>query len=208
MRPLIVFAACLAQAQPPQILDVSREFFKPGTEKEMFRIESAAASVCREMKCPHPYLGMETVDGPKQVWYINGFTSKEDLERVRDAYNRRPDLLARLNQFVQQRTDFTSQPSELFPEYRPDLSRGPQWNIGFGRFLVVTVTKDPPRSEGSVYETADGLRFVITSAKARKEADAKRAAAGPDAKILAIRQSFSMPASEWVAADPSFWNHK
>jgi len=52
------------------------------------------------------------------------------------------------------------------------------------------------------------VRFVVTAAKTRPEADAKLSAAGPDAKIFAVRPEFSMPAAEWVASDPSFWDSK
>jgi hypothetical protein len=59
-----------------------------------------------------------------------------------------------------------------------------------------------------VFESQDGLRFVVTVAKTRAEADAKLSAAGPDAKIFAVRPEFSMPAAQWVANDPSFWDPK
>ena len=55
------------------------------------------------------------------------------------------------------------------------------------RFLVIAVTKGNPNSDGTVFESQDGVRFVVTAAKTRTEADAKLSAAGPDAKIFAVR---------------------
>jgi hypothetical protein len=73
---------------------------------------------------------------------------------------------------------------------------------------VIAVTKNKPHRDGTVFETPDGVRFVVRAAKTRTEADAKLPATGPDAKIFVIRPEFSMPAVEWVAADPSFWVSK
>ena len=91
MRPLL-FVLCMgvpfvsrlsfAQNSPehvrsPQILYISREFWKPGHEIALNRIEAEAARECIGLGVPHPYLGIESLTGPKEVWYINGFASAE-----------------------------------------------------------------------------------------------------------------------------------
>jgi hypothetical protein len=70
---------------------------------------------------------------------------------------------------------------------------------------VIVVTKSDPQNNGTVFETEEGVRFIVTPAQTRAEANAKLSSAGPGAKIFAVRPHFSMPASEWVASDPSFW---
>lgn len=198
-----------ARARPPRILYISRQFWKPGHEAELNRIEAEAARVCIGLGVPHPYLGIESLTGPKEVWYINGFASSEELEQVREAYSKKPELLAAMNGFASQRAEFKSQPdSEGSATYRPELSRGAEWNMGHARYLVIAVTKGDPHSDGAVFESEDGVRFLVTAAKTRTEADAKLSAAGPDAKIFAVRPQFSMPAAEWVQSDPSFWRNE
>jgi hypothetical protein len=195
--------------QSPQILYISREFWKPGHEAELNRIEAEAARVCIGLGVPHPYLGIESLTGPKEVWYINGFASAEELNQVTEAYSKKPELLAAMNRFAQQRREFQSHPNiEVTATYRPELSRGAEWVVGEDRFLVITVTKGDPHSDGMVFESQDGLRFIVTAAKTRAQTDAKLSAAGPDAKIFAARPEFSMPAAQWVASDPSFWDRK
>lgn len=61
-----------AQAQPPQILQIHREALKPGTDAAYREIEEDTARICRELKCPHPYLAIESLTGPHEVWYFNG----------------------------------------------------------------------------------------------------------------------------------------
>jgi hypothetical protein len=154
-------------------------------------------------------LGIESLTGSKEVWYINGFASTEELARVTKAYSKKRRLLAAMNRFAQQRAEFRSQPDgELTATYRPELSRGAEWEMGQERFLVIAVTKDNPHSDGAVFESQDGVRFVVTAAGTRAEANTKLSAAGLDAKIFAVRPEFSMPAPEWVASDPSFWDSK
>jgi len=195
--------------QSPRILYISREFWKPGHEATLRQIEAEAARICIGLGVPHPYLGIESLTSPKEVWYINGFASAEELKQVTEAYGKKPELLAAMNRFAQQRREFQSQPNiEKTATHRPELSRGPEWVVGEDRFLVIAVTKGDPHSDGTVFETQDGLRFIMTAAKTRAEADAKLSAAGPDAKIFAVHPEFSMPAAQWVASDPSFWDPK
>jgi hypothetical protein len=198
-----------ARAQSPRILYISRESWKPGHEAALNRIEAEAARVCIGLGVPHPYLGIESLTGSKEVWYINGFGSSEELAQITEAYGKNQELLAAMNRFAQQRAEFKSQPDSEGPAtYRPELSRGAEWKMGQERFLVIAVTKGNPHSDGTVFESQDGVRFVVTAVKTRTEADAKLSAAGPDAKIFAVRPEFSMPAAEWVASDPSFWDSK
>jgi len=197
------------RAQAPQMLYISREFWKPGHEAALNGIEAEAARVCIGLGVPHPYLGIESLTGSKEVWYINGFASAEEMAQVSEVYSKNQELLAAMKRFGQQRAEFRSQPDrEGSATYRPELSRSAEWKMGQERFLVIEVTKGNPHSDGTVFESQDGLRFVVTAAKTRTEADAKLSAAGPDAKIFAVRPEFSMPAGEWVASDPSFWDSK
>jgi len=195
-----------ARAQAPRILYVSRQFWKPGHDAALSRIEAEAARTCIGLGVPHPYLGLESLTGSKEVWYLNGFASTEELARVTEEYSKKPELLAAMNRFAQQRAGFKSQPDSEGPAtYRPELSRGTEWELGREPFLVIAVTRGSPQCDGTVFEGQDGVRFVVTSARTRTEADAKLPAAGPEAKILAVRPEFSMPAASWVAGDPSFW---
>lgn len=172
-------------------------------------MEGEAARVCIGLGVPHPFLSVESLTGPKEVWYINGFESSEEVAQVKEAYSNNPVLLSAMERFAAQRAAFASQPSrEGLATYRSDLSRGSEWALGHGRFLVVTVTKGDPHGDGAVFETDDGVRIVITAAQTRSDAEAKLVSAGEEAKIFAVRPEFSMPAAEWIARDPAFWSSR
>lgn len=194
-----------AQMHPPAILQIYREPLTPGSAAAFGQVEEEAARICAELKCPHPYLGIESLTGPPEVWFLNGYESAAEQKQVVDDYARNAKLLEALNQNAKRRAGLTREPVEVFAKYRPDISRGASWSVGQGRFLVISVTKGIPKIDGSAFEAQDGARFVFAPAHAREEADAKAKAAGGETYIFAVRPDWSMPAKEWVNADPEFW---
>jgi len=206
VRVWIAFAFLMspagAQAQPSQVLNISREFPAPASEEKYRAIEEDAARVCAEMKCPNPYIGIESLTGPKEAWWINGFESDTALKRVAQQYANNRPLTDALNRITARKKGLIGDSVEVVAAYRKDLSRGPRWDVGQGRFLVITVTRGVPATHGTVFETADGTRFVIQAARTADEAESK---AREGSQIFAVRPYWSMPAKEWIAADPEFW---
>lgn len=188
---------------PPQILQIVREPLKPGVEAAYQAIEEETAGFSAALGCPHPYLAAESLTGPKEVWWFNGYESSADQKQVYDAYTRNAPLMAALQRSSEKKASLTLAPIEVFANLRRDLSAGTPWVVGRGRFLVITVTKSNPRvPAGTVFESADGTRFIVTAVRTREEAGAL---AGPESRVLAVRPSWSFPAPEWIAADPGFW---
>jgi hypothetical protein len=90
-----------------------------------------------------------------------------------------------------------------FGVYRPDLSRSAAWSLAGARFMLVTVTRSRQQAEGAVWEMADSTLYILRPVRTRRRAAAL--AAELDARVFAVRPNWSMPAPEWVAADPGFW---
>lgn len=192
-------------AQPPNILQIVREPLKPESEAEYSAIEEDSARASLTLGCPHPYLGVESLTGSKEVWWFNGYQTSAEQKQTYDDYAKNTRLLEALRQNSQKKANLTLDPIEVFAHYRPDLSVGTPWILGHGRFLVIAVTKSDRRIPGTVFEASDGTRFIITSARTRQDADAARALAGPESNIFAVRPLWSFPANEWIAADSQFW---
>jgi hypothetical protein len=196
-------------APPPRILQIVREPFKPGREAAYSAIEEETAQIAAALGCPHPYLGSLSVSGSAEAWWFNGYESEAEPAHVADAYAKNTQLMAALQQSGKRKSSLTLAPIDVFARYRPELSVGIPWLPGLGRFLVITVTRADPRSatrsRATVFETEDGVRFVVTPAQTREAADAAHALAGPESYVLAVRPSWSFPATEWIAADPEFW---
>lgn len=194
-----------AQPQPPQILQIHREPLKAGSEPAYDAIEADIARVCSELGGPHPYLAIEALTGPTEVWYFNGYNSPAEQQQVADAYAKNAALMAALRTSSERKASLTGQPIEVFATLQKNSSRGSQWVLGQGRFLVITVTTSQRPIAGTVFAAPDGTRFIVKALQTRKEADAAAALAGLDTNIFAVRPSWSFPAKEWVVEDPVFW---
>ncbi len=191
--------------QPPKILQIYRESLNAGEEAAYKAIEDETVRVCVELKCPHPHLALESILPPTEVWWLNAFASDEERERVEQAYTRNKPLMSALERNSARKALVTGPPVNVYTFYRPALSRGTPWTLIGARFVVATVTRGDAGGEGSVFETADGVRYVLKPVRTRAEADAEAAARGPSARILAVRPYWGFPAHEWIAADPDFW---
>jgi hypothetical protein len=177
---------------PPKILQVYRDFPKPESFSEYAKIEEDAARICAELRCPHPFLAMESLTGPKEVWFLNGYKSQADREKVALDYANNPKLMVALQEIAARKNGLIGDPMELFANFRQGMSRVPLWTLGQSNFVVATLTLLSLKVEGTVYETEDGKRLIMKSAQSRGEAQ-KLAAASPDTQIFAVRPQWSMP---------------
>ena len=192
-------------ATAPPILLICREPLKAGRETAYSAIEEDTARNAVALGCPHPYLAAECVVGAAEVWWFNRFESTAEQAQVAEAYEKNEPWMAVLRQNSARKSECTLAPIETPAAYCEELSTGPPWSPGTGRFLVVTMTRGDAQTSGTVFGTADGLRFIVTSAATRDAADSMRMRAGPGASVLAVRPRWSFPADDWVAADPEFW---
>ena len=191
--------------RPPAILQIVREPLKPGHDAEFSAIEEERARIAVALGCPNPYLGTESLTGPKEAWWFNGYESADHQKQVYDAYAKHTQLLAGFQQTEPRKAQITGKPIELFARYRPDLRPDTSWAPGLGRFLVVTKTTTGSDVAGTVFEAADATRLVIMPANTRAEADAVQSRAGANSVMLAVRPTWSVPSADWIASDPAFW---
>lgn len=137
----------MAQERPPKILQIHRDALKRGSEATFKAVEEDAAKVCADLKCPHPHLAIESLTGPKEVWWLNAFESEAEKQRVTDDYANNRPLMAALDRISKRRADLIGTQVDIFVNYRADLSRGAPWTLAGARFFVVTMTRRDPLTE-------------------------------------------------------------
>jgi len=147
------------RAGPPAILQVHREPLKPGALVEYGRLESDTAQKCAQLHCPHAYLALESVTGPKEVWWLNGYASDAERTQVADAWAASTEILDLLGRNARRKATLVGKGIESMARHRQDLSGGEPWQIGSGRFLVIWSGRGKPGLEGTAYETDDGTRL-------------------------------------------------
>lgn len=199
-------ASALAQAHPPQILEVAREYLRPGAVQAVHKIEVDAAQICIRLKFPRRYLVLESLTGPKEFWYLNAFDSQAELDEVGRQYEGNKALTSALAENLKRKAPYlAAESTNVFLNYRPELTVGTPWVMGHGRFVVTAWTKEPARTSGTVFEGPDGNRLVIRAVRTRAEAESILAAAGAGTHVFAIHPELGWPDEEWVTADPEFW---
>jgi len=196
----------MAQERPPQILQIVRESLKQSGEAAYKAIEEDAARICADLECPNSHLAMESLTGPKEVWWLTPYESESDRQRVADGYASNHALMAALQDIRRRKQGLVGTPIDILANYRADPSRNASWKVGGTRFFVVTVTNGDPPVAGAVFAAPDGTRFIFRPAGTRHEADMLAAEAGPKTTtVFAVRPYWGMPAKDWIAADPEFW---
>jgi hypothetical protein len=200
---LFLSTELLAQPSPPRLMFIYRDSLKAGADSAFNVIENEAAQICADFRCPNPYLGLESLGGPREAWWINTFATPADTARVVRAYAANRPLSAVLEAISSRKKALVGTPIQHYAVYRPELSRGSGWRVPGARFMVVTVRRTRTPADGSVWEAADSMLYVFRAVRTRAEADSLARAVG--ARTFAVRATWSMPAPEWVAADPQFW---
>jgi hypothetical protein len=178
----------MAQARPPQILEVSRDYLKPDAIAVNRKLERHAEDLCRTLGFTHPYLTIESVSGPAEMWYLNGFDSEAEVEKLGREYQQNTKLLAGLNDITRQKVPLKRlESTDEFVNFRPDLSRGDPWIIGRGQFFVIILFDGDPSMNGTVFEMKDGSRMLVRTTQTASEARILAASAGSTARVF---QSF------------------
>jgi hypothetical protein len=177
--------ASMAQARPPQILEIYRDYLKPEAVAANRRLENRAEHLCRTLDFRHSYLTIESVSGPKEMWYFNGFESQAEVEKLRREYGRNTTLAAALADIVQRKAAFKrAESTDEFAHYRSDLSRGKPWIIGRGQFLLIVFFNGKPSLNGTVFEMEDGGRMLVRTTHSSAEARALARSAGSTANVF------------------------
>jgi hypothetical protein len=175
----------MAQTRPPQILEISRDYLKPDAVAENRKLERRAEHLCRILGFSHSYLTIESVSGPAEMWYLNGFQSQAEVEKLRQEYEHNTELLAALNDITQKKASLKrAESTDEFAHYRSVLSRGEPLILGRGRFFVIVFFDGDPPLNGTVFEMKDGSRMLVRTTQTSSEARILAASAGSTARIF------------------------
>lgn len=175
----------MAQARPPQILYISRDYLKADAVAANRKLERRAEDLCRTLGFTHPYLTIESVSGSAEMWYLNAFDSRAEVDKLTREYQQNTKLLAALNDITQQKVALKRKDStEEFAHFRSDLSSGAPWIIGRGQFFEIVFFDGSPPLNGTVFEMKDGSRMLVRTTQTVSEARVLAALAGSTARVF------------------------
>jgi len=132
--------ALLAQTgpmPPPPLMLFVREEVKPGHAAGHAATESAWTRALTKGKSADHYLGMSSLTGPSEAWFIMGYTSYADWEAKQSEFDKNPAMKAEVDKVSQQDGDHLNGTRTLLGTWRKDLSYGPPVEIGKMRYMRI-----------------------------------------------------------------------
>jgi hypothetical protein len=129
---------------PPAVLQIYREFIKPGKASFVAQIERSAVESQTRLNSPHPYLTLTSTSGRDDLWFLNGYDSYADLDTTAAQMAALPDLAVLFAQILDRKADLVENPRTVFARYRDDLSYGPSLSGTHTRFFLISTVRVRP----------------------------------------------------------------
>jgi hypothetical protein len=137
----------VVEAQPalptstPQLLVIYREEVKPGRGAAHAANEATWAAAFTKAGAPERWLGMTSVAGPSEAWFLSGYASYEEYQKGQDAIDSHATLSAESDKFSAQEGDLLNRTSTIMAGYRPALSYQPDVKFPEMRYMQVDVVR-------------------------------------------------------------------
>lgn len=140
-----------AQEPPYPLVFICREQIKPGRLSAVVSLEESAAQFCVKAGCPNPYVALQSISGPDEIWWINGFDSAEAMEKTMHDYAANTQIAAQLSLVAEKKADLVFPAVNLLARFREDLSLSSGATFAYARYISITVVQVRP-GQTSAYE--------------------------------------------------------
>lgn len=165
--PVFAVAGSLAaQDTPPAVLQIFREYVKPGRGGLHVATESAWAGAFARAKIPNTYLAMTTVYGPPEAWFLEGHGSVGEIDDVNKAIDAAPGLNAETDRLSQADAANISGSRIILSRYHPELSNAADVDLSQMHVWEVLIFQVRPGHDADFWETAKLYQSAVAQAKA------------------------------------------
>ena len=110
------------EGAPPALLQIEREEVRPGRSAAHAVNEAAWAAAYTKAQSPVTWLGMTTVSGANEAWFLSRHDSFASLEKNQDSTDAAPALAAERDRLSAAEGDMLSRSSTILARYRPAVS--------------------------------------------------------------------------------------
>jgi hypothetical protein len=151
-----------SEGTPPTILQIEREEVRPGKGAAHAVNEKAWAAAYVKAQSPVQWLGMTTVSGPNEAWFLTGHDSFAAVEKNDLSTDTNPALGAERDRLAAVDGELLSRTSTIIAQYRPALSYQPTVKLPTMRYMTVDLMRV---KAGRVAEFTDGWRIIVDAHK-------------------------------------------
>jgi hypothetical protein len=168
---LLLFSITLSAQQtplspPPAVLQLNREFIRPGRRADVMEIERQSVRSQAELKSPHWYLALTSMSGRDDLWWVHGFDSFAAIDQEWVKVGTVPGLMQQWSRTPKLKADMVSDSLEIYAHFRDDLSYGGGLTGNRTRYLIVTTVTVLPGHGGDFAELRRQIRAGHERARA------------------------------------------
>jgi hypothetical protein len=179
-----VLASDLPKTQP-KMITIWREEVKPGRAAAHAKNEAGYVAAFEKAKDPYHYLGLVSITGPSEAWYISPWESHAQLGESMKFEEQDKGLSSRLEQLGEKDSEYLNKLSVIQASARPDLSFGPFPDLAKARYFQIVVYRVRPGHE-------DKLEAAV------KAYQAARSRTAPNVGFRAYQVIAGMPAGTFL----------
>jgi len=204
----LLLAACAlpvhalqAQSSAPAVLQIYRDRIKPSKMAEYTRIEDEAAEACAKASV-WPYLTIQSMTGPQEVWFISGFDSYTAMEQSARPFARNATLNAELSRLQEAKANLVEDPRAVFAQLREDLSSNTGLVPPGTRLFTVTMVTVHPGHEREYEEIHRAVKISRQRAGVQDDRIVYQIVSGMPRNIYLIFSAHRSLQNAGVALDP------
>jgi hypothetical protein len=164
---IVVAAAAPARAQgpgPAKVIRIVREEIKPARGAAHARAEEAYVRAAAASKVPAYWVGLSTITGPSEAWFLSSYESYEALEKENDALLTVGKMMEAADEGDAQ---FRTGTRVYHAELNADLSYRMRPSLQDMRYVSVAIVRVKPGYGREYIE----LRKALTAAHAKANVD-------------------------------------
>lgn len=143
---------------PAPLLLIHREELKPGHSAAHAASETAWAGAFAKAGVPVYWLGMTTIVGPSEAWFLERHESLASVERSEAVVDGNASLRAESDGFEAGEAEMVLRVSKVIARYRPGMSYQAGISLADKRFMAVDLVRVKP---GYVAEFAENWREIV-----------------------------------------------
>jgi hypothetical protein len=165
----LAIAVPVAAQTPPRALNapaplvaIYREEVRPGKGAAHAANETAWAGAFAKAEVPVYWLGMTTVTGPNEAWFLEAQDSYEAFERGQQVVEAHATLRLESDAFSANESDILTRSSMIIARYRPGLSYQADVRLPDMRYMAVDVVRVKP---GRIPDYSEVWRDIVAAHK-------------------------------------------
>jgi hypothetical protein len=154
MTPAVLSAQAPVPTTQPAVLTIYREEVKFGHAAAHENVEAGWPAVYAKVKSPYAYIGVTSITGPSEAWFISPYADWKTYSESYKADNTNPQLAPELARLSAADAEHVTTGRSIHLVGRPDLSAGTFPSIAKARFYEITTFRVRPGHERAFEEAA------------------------------------------------------